>query len=87
MNRFLRKCVEDFEEVSGEIGLIPALLWATLIIIMTVVGFVVALILGALVLTLSPLVLVVVLGTLWSSRSDRAMVVRAKQAPDPWLSE
>jgi uncharacterized membrane protein YphA (DoxX/SURF4 family) len=87
MNQYLRRCVEDFERVSTEIGFLPALLWATLIIIMTVVGFGVGLILGALVLALSPLVLVVVLGALWSSRSDRAMVVRAKQAPDPWLSE
>jgi hypothetical protein len=87
MNRFLQKCVEDFEEVSAEIGLIPALLYSTLIILMTIVGFVVVLILGALVLALSPLVLAVVLGAMWSSRSDRTKLGRAKPAPDPWLSE
>jgi hypothetical protein len=50
MNQYLRRCVEDFERVSTEIGFLPALLWATLIIIMTVVGFGVALILVSLVL-------------------------------------
>ncbi len=87
MNQYLRRCVDEFESVSGEIGFLPALLIATLIILLTFVGFVIALILGIMLLALSPLVLVVVLGALWSSRSDRAMVVRAKQAPDPWLSE
>ncbi len=87
MNGYLRGCVEDFERVSGEIGFLPALLLASLIVLVTFVGFGVALILGALVLALSPLVLVVVLGALRSSRSDRAKLGRAKQAPDPWLSE
>ncbi len=81
------RCVDEFERVSTEIGFLPALLWATLIIFMTIVGSIVVLILAALVLALSPLVLVVVLGTLWYSRSDRAKMGRAKQAPDPWLSE
>ncbi len=82
-----RRSVDEFERVSTEIGFLPALLWATLIIFMTIVGSIVVLILAALVLALSPLVLVVVLGALWYSRTDRAKMGRAKPAPDPWLSE
>ena len=88
MNRYLRSCVEEFERVSGEIGLIPASLYATLILIMTVVGCVVVLVLGALVLALSPLVLAVVLPALYLSRSGRARAGWSKPpSPDPWLSE
>ena len=40
MNGYLGRCVDEFERVSTEIGFLPALLWATLIIFMTIVGFV-----------------------------------------------
>ena len=88
MNEYLRSCVEEFERVSGEIGIIPALLNATLILIMTAVGCVVVLVLGALVLALSPLVLAVVLPASYLSRSGRARAGWSKPpSPDPWLSE
>lgn len=88
MNQYLRSCVEEFERVSGEIGLIPALLYSTLILIMTVVGGVVVLVLGALVLALSPLVLAVVLPALYLSRSaDSASGGAKPSCMDPWLSE
>jgi Flp pilus assembly protein TadB len=88
MNESLRSCVEEFERGSGEIGLLPALLYATLILIMTIVGGVVVLVLGTLVLVLSPLVLAVVLPALYLSRSAGSASGGAKPScMDPWLSE
>ncbi len=88
MNQYLRRCVEDFERVSGEIGFLPALLWATLIIFMTIVGSIVVVILAALVLALSPLVLAIISVALYRSRSGRKCAVGTKpSACDPWLSE
>lgn len=88
MNQYLRSCVEEFERVSGEIGFLPALLWATLVILMTAVGSIVVVILAALVLALSPLVLAVIVPALYLSRSERERVGWSKPpSPDPWLSE
>jgi hypothetical protein len=88
MSQAWRYCVEEFGEASTEIGFFPALLLATLIVLMTVIASVLALVLGALVLALSPLVLAVVLPALYISRSERAMAGWSKPpSPDPWLSE
>ena len=86
MNHYLSRCVEEFERVGGEIGLIPALLLATLIIFTTVLGSIVVMILAALVL--SPLVLAIIWVASYRSRSCRKGVGGTKSvAFDPWLSE
>ena len=88
MDQYLRSCVEEFERVSGEIGFLPALLYSTLLILMSIVGLLVVLSLGALVLALSPLVLAVIVPALCLSRSGRARPGWSKPpSPDPWLSE
>jgi len=88
MNRYLRSCVEEFERVSGEIGFLPALLYSTLLILMSIVGLVVVVSLGALFLALSPLVLAVVMPALYFSRPGRSWVGWSKPpSPDPWLSD
>ena len=88
MDQYLRSCVEEFERVSGEIGFLPALLYSTLLILMSIVGLVVVLFLGALVLALSPLVLAVIVPASFLSRSGRARAGWSKPpSPDPWLSE
>ena len=88
MNHYLSRCVEEFERVCGEIGLLPALLLATLIIFMTVVGSIVVMILAALVLVLSPLVLTIVWVNFYWSRTCRRGAVETKPMVfDSWLSE
>lgn len=88
MNRYLGRCVEEFERVSGEIGFLPALLLSTSIIFMTVLGSIVVMILAALVLALSPLVLAIISVDLYRSRSGRKCAGGTKRvAFDPWLSE
>ena len=86
MNQYLSRCVEEFERVGGEIGLLPALLLATLIILMTVVGSIVVLILAALVLALSPLVLAIIWLASYRSRTCRKEAGGMKpMAYDSWL--
>ena len=88
MNRYLGRCVEEFERVSGEIGLLPASLWATLMILMTVVGSIVVMLLAALVLASSPLVLAIIWVASFQSRSCRKGKVGMKPVTsDPWFSE
>ena len=88
MNRYLARCVEEFERVSGEIGFLSALLFATLIIFMMVLGSIVVMILVAIVLALSPLVLAIIWVASFQSRSCRKGAAGMKPVTsDPWLSE
>ena len=88
MNRYLGRCVEEFEQVSGEIGLLPALLWAALVILMTVVGSIAVMVLAAVVLASSPLVLAIIGVASFQSRSCRKGTVGMKPVTsDPWFSE
>ena len=88
MNRYLGRCVEEFERVSGEIGYLPALLYSTLLILMTVVGSIVVMVLAALVLASSPLVLAIVWAASFRSQSCRKGAVGMKPVTsDPWFSE
>ena len=88
MNRYLGRCVEEFERVSEEIGLLPALLFDTLIIFMTVLGSNVVMILVAIVLALSPLVLAIIWVASFQSPSYRKGAVGMKPVTsDPWFSE
>ena len=88
MNRYLGRCVGEFEQVSGEIGLLPASLWASLMILMTVVGSIAVMVLAALVLASSPLVLAIIWVVSFQSRSCRKGAGGTKQmAFDPWFSE
>ena len=88
MNRYLGRCAEEFERVGEEIGYLPALLWATLLILMTVVGSVVVMLLAALILASSPLVLAIVWAASFRSRSCRKGEVGMKPVTsDTWFSE
>jgi hypothetical protein len=88
MGGFLRGWREGFEEASEVFGVVGALLYLCLVVVLTVVGSVVVLILGALTLALLPLAVVVALAALCASGSGRAKLGGAKPAPsDPWLSE
>jgi hypothetical protein len=88
MNGYLGRCVEEFERVSEEIGFLPASLWASLIILMTIVGSIVMMVLAVLVLASSPLVLAIIWVASSKSRSCRKGAEGTKQvALDPWFSE
>ena len=88
MNHYLRRCVEEFEQVAREIGLLPALLFATLIIFMTALGSIIVMILVAIVLALSPLALAIIWVASFQSRSCRKGAVGMKPVTsDPWFSE
>jgi hypothetical protein len=88
MNGYLGRCVEEFERVGEEIGYLPASLWASLIILMTVVGSIVVMVLAALVLASSPLVLAIIGVASFQSRSCRKGAVGMKPVTsDPWFSE
>ncbi len=88
MNRYLGRCVEEFERVGGEIGYLPALLYSTLLILMTVVGSIAVMVLAALVLASSPLVLAII-GWPRSGpgRAERVTVGMKPVTSDPWFSE
>ena len=88
MNGYLGRCVEEFERVGGEIGYLPALLYSTLLILMTVLGSIAVMFLAALVLASSPLVLAIVWVASFRSRSCRKGAVGVKPVTsDPWFSE
>ena len=88
MNRYLGRCVEEFDRVGEEIGYLPALLYSTLLILMTVVGSIAVMLLAAVVLALSPLVLAIILVASFQSRSCRKGTVGMKSVTsDPWFSE
>ena len=88
MNQYLRRCVEEFEQVAREIGYLPALLFSTLLILMTVIGSIVVMVLAALVLASSPLVLAIIWAASFQSRSCRKGAVGMKPVTsDPWFSE
>ncbi len=88
MNGYLGRCVEEFERVGEEIGYLPALLYSTLLILMTVVGSIAVMLLAAVVLALSPLVLAIIWVASFQSRSCRKGAVGMKPVTsDPWFSE
>ena len=88
MNRYLGRCVEEFERVAEEIGYLPTLLYSTLLILMTIVGSIAVILLAGLILASSPLVLAVIWVASFQSRScQKGEVVMKVVTSDPWFSE
>ena len=88
MNGYVGRCVEEYYRVGEEIGFLPALLYSTLLVVMTVFGSIVVMALAAIILASSPLVLAIVWVASFRSRSCRMGEVGMKQVTsDPWFSE
>jgi hypothetical protein len=80
--------VVEFQDAREVFGVLGALLYFCLLVVLGVVGLVVVLIIGAIAVALLPIAGVVALVVLGASRSNQAEVGGTKPLPtDPWLSE
>ena len=88
MNGCLRACVEEFEGAREVVGDLGALAFVSLLVAITLVSLVVFLILGVLLLALSPVALLIGMVAMLVSWSKRAGRGEGKPpTPDPWLTE
>jgi hypothetical protein len=84
----LQGWAEEFEEAREVFGVVGALLYFCLLVVLAVVALFVVLVLGALALALLPLAAVIGLAVMRMSRWQQSSQVGEKPPPlDPWLME
>jgi hypothetical protein len=84
----LQGWAEEYQEASEVFGVVGALLYFCLLVVIGIVGLVVVLIVGAMALALLPMATVVAMAVMCSSKWQQSSRVGTKPPlPDSWLTE